>query len=72
MLVGEKEGMGASGVINKNQIGGEGLSKKKTFIKRDTQVDNSDDDTKKEIKYVISNPDKDVRLKENDVVFVLA
>lgn len=35
-------------------------------------MDNSDDELKKEIKYVISNPDKDVRLKENDVVFVLA
>ena len=27
---------------------------------------------KKEIKYVISNPDKELRLKENDVVFVLS
>ena len=27
---------------------------------------------KKEIKYVITNPDKDLVLKENDLVFVLA
>lgn len=26
----------------------------------------------KEIKYVITNPDKDLKLKENDTVFVLA
>lgn len=72
MLIGDKDGFGISGVINKNQNGGESLGKKKTIIKRETNIDGADDETKKEIKYVISNPDKDVRLKENDVVFVLA
>ena len=30
------------------------------------------EDDKKEIKYVITNPSKDFRLKDNDVIFVLA
>jgi len=37
-----------------------------------TPKNKNNEEIKKTIKYVISNPDKDLRLKEKDVVFVLA
>lgn len=53
--------------------------KKKNAEKGGTRKDKSKESQKddgekymKEIKYVITNPDKDLKLKENDTVFVLA
>jgi hypothetical protein len=39
---------------------------------KSTESDKENDKYLKEIKYVITNPDKDLKLKENDTVFVLA
>jgi hypothetical protein len=39
---------------------------------KSTESDKDNDKYLKEIKYVITNPDKDLKLKENDTVFVLA
>ena len=48
--------------------------KKKKAQKDDKSKETEKDNEKymKEIKYVITNPDKDLKLKENDTVFVLA
>jgi hypothetical protein len=69
MLMDDKNELGTAGITKGTS---EGLYRKKSNHKREKDGDSGDDDSKKEIKYVISNPDKDLRLKENDVVFVLA
>lgn len=49
--------------------------KKKKQVKNQNKSKESQKDEDrylKEIKYVITNPDKDLKLQENDTVFVLA
>ena len=51
-----------------------GEQRKKKKQKGDKSKEGEKDNEKymKEIKYVITNPDKDLKLMENDTVFVLA
>ncbi len=50
------------------------MTEKKKKAQKDKSKETEKDNEKymKEIKYVITNPDKDLKLKENDTVFVLA
>ena len=50
------------------------MAEKKKKAQKDKSKETEKDNEKymKEIKYVITNPDKDLKLKENDTVFVLA
>lgn len=60
-----------------DDLDGPGLTKKKSMRGKRAKeaaggAENTKQDNKKEIKYVISNPDEDLRLKINDLVFVLS
>lgn len=50
----------------------ESVMRKKMKVSKSLNDTENDENYKKLIRYVITNPDKDLELKENDTVFVLA
>jgi len=73
----EDGGDGADTGRNQEDEAAEGfkeMAEKKKKAQKDKSKEAEKDNEKymKEIKYVITNPDKDLKLKENDTVFVLA